>query len=158
MDDSGMAVADRGLTHVAFLVSDLDQSIAFYSKYARMEVVHSRSESSGSRVAWISDRTRAFVLVLVEIPSRFPARKLIARMLGWILPNLCHIGVACGSRGEVDEMCSEAKREGVLQKAPVELPPPVGYFAFINDPDGYTLELSVGQEIEFNVREPRVSE
>ena len=151
-------MADHGLTHVAFLVSDLDQSLAFYSKYARMEVVHSRSDSSGARIAWISDRTRPFVLVLVEIPSKIPARRLIVRTLGRIMPSFLHIGVACGSRDEVDELCSKAKREGVLKKAPLELPPPVGYFGFINDPDGYTLELSVGQEVEFSVRSPTVSE
>ena len=150
-------MADRGLTHVAYLVGDLDQSIAFYSKYARMEVVHSRSDSPGSRVAWISDRTRPFVLVLIEVPTKLPARRLIARTLARLMPSFSHIGVACASRDEVDELCSEAKREGVLQKAPMELPMPVGYFGLINDPDGHTLELSVGQEVEFSVRERLVS-
>ena len=74
------------------------------------------------------------------------------------MPSFSHIGVACESRDEVDELCAEAKRKGVLHSAPLELPRPVGYFGEINDPDGYTLELSVGQEVKFSVRERRASE
>jgi catechol 2,3-dioxygenase-like lactoylglutathione lyase family enzyme len=50
-------VSDVGFTHVALLVGDLDASVAFYGKYARMEIVHQRSDGH-SRVAWVSDRTR----------------------------------------------------------------------------------------------------
>ena len=35
---------DRGLTHIALPVSDLDKSLEFYSKYADMKVVHSRHQ------------------------------------------------------------------------------------------------------------------
>ncbi|MEE9132675.1 MAG: VOC family protein [Gemmatimonadota bacterium] len=31
---------DVGFTHVALPVTDLDSSIEFYSKYARMKVIH----------------------------------------------------------------------------------------------------------------------
>lgn len=61
---------DFGLTHIALPVSDLDASIAFYAKYARMQVVHRRTDhSTGSDVVWISDRTRPFVIVLIEAPT-----------------------------------------------------------------------------------------
>ena len=53
---------DVGLTHIALTVTDLDVSIAFYAKYAGMEVVHRRSG-----VAWLSDRTRPFEARLQSI-------------------------------------------------------------------------------------------
>ena len=56
---------DLGLTHVALTARDLDASIAFYAKYAGMAVVHRRARE-GVRSVWLSDRTRPFVIVLVE--------------------------------------------------------------------------------------------
>jgi hypothetical protein len=61
-------MSDRGLTHIARPVSDLDKSLEFYSKYLNVKIFPSRkSENSGIRVAWISDRTRPFVIVLIEM-------------------------------------------------------------------------------------------
>ena len=55
---------DHGVTHVALPVQDLDTSLDFYDRYARMKVVHTRADPhSQTRVAWISDLTRPFVLV-----------------------------------------------------------------------------------------------
>jgi hypothetical protein len=61
------------------------------------------------------------------------------------------LGVACSSRFEVDALATRAGEEGVLEREPSEKPPPVGYLALIRDPDGYTLELSVGQEVELAI-------
>ena len=59
-------MADLGLTHIALPVTDLDVSVAFYSRYARMAVVYRRKDpDSGGAVAWVSDRTRPFVIVLI---------------------------------------------------------------------------------------------
>ena len=55
------APLDRGLTHVALAVSDLERSLAFYERFAGLTPVHRRSDA-----AWISDGTRPFVLVLIE--------------------------------------------------------------------------------------------
>ena len=57
---------DRGFTHVALQVSDLDASLAFYERYAELVPVHRRTSDDGTRVAWISDLTRPFVVVLIE--------------------------------------------------------------------------------------------
>ena len=57
-------MVDRGLTHVALPVSNLNDSIAFYTQYARMQVVHRRTVlTTGLEVAWMSDKTRPFVIV-----------------------------------------------------------------------------------------------
>lgn len=122
---------DLGLTHVAFHVRSLDASIAFYARYAAMQVVDRRPG-----VAWISDRTRPFVLVLLESAEEIrPAR-----------PET-HLGVAVASRAEVDRLCALARAEGCLTREPEDAGPPVGYWAYLSDPDGYTLELAYGQEV-----------
>ena len=40
-------MSDLGLTHVALPVSNLDASLTFYARYARMEVVHRRTDEIG---------------------------------------------------------------------------------------------------------------
>lgn len=122
---------DLGLTHVALAVSDLKTSIAFYAKYANMEVIHAREN-----VAWLTDRTRPFAIVLARQDD-----------IGAALGPFSHLGVACATRVEVDRLCDEARVEGRLRRPPHDSGPPVGYWAFIADPDGHTLELTYGQEV-----------
>jgi len=124
-------VTDVGFTHVALEVTDLEASIAFYAAFAGMQAVHRRSG-----VVWLSDRTRPFVIVLIESPR-----------VGTKLQPLAHLGVACASREEIDRLSERARREDRLIEGPEDLGPPIGYFAFIRDPDGHTLELSHGQEV-----------
>jgi catechol 2,3-dioxygenase-like lactoylglutathione lyase family enzyme len=130
-------MTDLGLTHVALPVCNLEQSLAFYAKYADMKVVHLReSEDSGSRVAWIGDGTRPFVIVLIEMDE-----------VAHPLRPAGHLGVGCISRAEVDRRVAWAREEGRTVLGPTDSPPPVGYWALISDPDEHTLELSHGQEV-----------
>jgi len=133
-------MTDLGLTHVAFSVRDLDASVAFYRKYGGMEVVHERA-GDGIRVAWVSDRTRPFAIVLIEAADRHDTP----------LGPSGHLGVACPDRATVDRLCAAAEAEGRLRKPPTDSGPPVGYWAFLADPDGNTLELSHGQEVGLTV-------
>jgi len=136
-------MSDIGLTHIALPVSNLEKSLEFYAKYADMQVVHSRqSENSGTRVAWISDRTRPFVIVLIEMGEvEYPLRPA------------AHLGVGCASREEVDRLVAEAEDEGRAVFGPTDSPYPVGYWALISDPDDHTLEVSHGQEVALTVKE-----
>ena len=128
---------DVGLTHVALPVADLDASIAFYAKYARMDVVHRRPGA-----AWISDRTRPFVIVLLAVDRvEHPLRPF------------AHLGVGCETRDEVDRLCALAREEQCLVGGPNDYGPPVGYWAYIVDPDGHNLEISFGQEVTFTVEQ-----
>ena len=87
-------MVDLGLTHVALPVSHLNDSITFYTTYARMQVVHRRTvPATGFEVAWLSDKTRPFVIVLSE-------RSQVDHPL---VPP-AHLGVACESREEVDRL------------------------------------------------------
>lgn len=135
-------MADLGLTHVALETADVGRSVAFYRRYAGMHVVHHRTDDHGGEVAWISDRTRPFVIVLVKV------ERVSATLAPW-----AHLGVACRDRDEVDRLCREAADEGVLIGGPEDAGPPVGYWAFLRDPDGHTLELSFGQEVGLTVDE-----
>lgn len=133
---------DIGFTHVALPVENVDRNIAFYAKYAAMQIVHRRTDgTNGRRVVWLSDKTRPFVIVLIEKPVVKP-----------LLSPVAHLGVGCASRAQVDALCEEARREGVLIAGPEDWGYPVGYWAFLRDPDGHTLELSFGQEIGLAVQ------
>jgi catechol 2,3-dioxygenase-like lactoylglutathione lyase family enzyme len=134
---------DRGLTHVALAVADVDRSIAFYREYAGLDVVHRRTDAvTGHSVAWISDLTRPFVIVLVEADDPKPP-----------LGGFNHLGVGVASRDEVDRLAAKGAEEGRPVMGPIDSGYPVGYWTFIEDPDGHNLELSHGQEVGLVVRE-----
>lgn len=133
-------MADIGLTHVALPVTDLDASVAFYAEFAAMEVVHRRGDKPGGEVVWISDMSRPFVIVLLQVPE-----------VGDRLGGFAHLGVACGSRAEVDRLCDIARIRGLLRLGPNDSGPPVGYWAFVSDPDGHNLEISFGQDVGMTV-------
>jgi len=133
---------DHGITHVALPVTDLSASLDFYGRYARMQVVHRRTDAdSGTSVAWISDLTRPFVLVLIEVPA------LDTKRDGGLGGAYCHIGLGVASREEVDDLCRGARAEQRTVLGPTDSGPPVGYWAYIVDPDGHNLEISFGQEV-----------
>lgn len=136
-------MVDLGLTHIALPVADIEESIQFYSDYAGMEVLHRRQDqSTGSDVVWLSDKTRPFAIVLIQIN---PVQPLLA--------PLAHLGVGCQSREVVDALCEKARQAGCLVQAPQDSGYPVGYWAFLRDPDGHTLELSYGQEIGLTIEQ-----
>jgi catechol 2,3-dioxygenase-like lactoylglutathione lyase family enzyme len=134
-------MVDVGLTHIALPVANVQRSIVFYRKYAGMQVVHQRQDrESGVGVVWLGDGTRPFVIVLIETQTVNP-----------ILSPLAHLGVGCKSREEMDTLCQQARQENCLIKEPQDSGYPIGYWAFLSDPDGHTLELSYGQEIGLNI-------
>jgi catechol 2,3-dioxygenase-like lactoylglutathione lyase family enzyme len=129
-------MSDIGLTHIALPARDLGESAGFYERFAHMQVVHRREG-----VLWLSDKTRPFVIVLVESDHITP------------LAPFAHLGVGCASREAVDLLCSAARDEGRLISGPEDSGPPVGYWALIRDPDGHTLEVSYGQDVGLAVEE-----
>ncbi len=137
-------MSDVGLTHIALPATNMEVSLAFYTTYAHMRVVHRRTDPDGTEVVWLSDRTRPFVIVLIQSP----------RVDTPLLP-LAHLGVGCATRQEVDSLCEHARQAGSLRQGPTDSGYPIGYWAFLSDPDGHTLEISHGQEIALTVaRDP----
>ncbi|AMO57719.1 hypothetical protein GZ77_13535 [Endozoicomonas montiporae] len=130
-----------GLTHIALTSQDIDASIQFYADYANMSVVHQRGlKPDETRVVWLSDKTRPFVIVLMESNQPAPT-----------LGPFAHIGVGCESREVLDQLCDRARKANILVREPVDTGYPAGYWAFIKDPDGHNLELSYGQEVGLTV-------
>jgi catechol 2,3-dioxygenase-like lactoylglutathione lyase family enzyme len=134
-------MVDVGLTHIALPVTDIEKSIQFYSVYVGMQVVHRRIDAEVA-VAWLSDRTRPFVIVLIQTD-----------VVHSVLSPSAHLGVGCQSQEMVDFLCAKAEQEGVLLQKPKDSGYPIGYWAFLRDPDGHTLELSYGQEIGLTVEQ-----
>jgi len=117
------------LNHVAIAVADIEASIAFYERFARMQTVQERQD--GGRVVWLSDLEQDFVLVLAEGPE-------VSIPMG----RFAHFGVECESRQEVDRLSDEAREAGVLAAGP-KLSGSL-YWAYIRDPDGHQVEVSHG--------------
>lgn len=138
---------DIGFTHIALSAKNIEASIDFYSRYAKMCVVHDRVDTdTGIRVVWLSDQTHPFVLVLIQ--SEHP---------NTILRPEAHLGVGCADKEEINQLCDLAIKEGILVKEPMDSGYPVGFWALISDPDGHTLELSFGQEIGLTVEKSKKS-
>lgn len=130
---------DIGFTHIALICSDADKTIDFYRRYGDFSVIHDRNDN-GRRVFWLSDLRRGFAIVFLE-----------STKLEEPLGPFGHLGVCLSSRALVDERLDQARSEGIAIEGPFDSGPPVGYWAFIKDPDGHTLELSFGQEIQLHV-------
>ena len=95
-------------------------------------------------MAWISDLTRPFVLVLIQTTATLGPDQCLGG-------TYCHIGLAVASRAEVDRRCELARAEDRPVFGPLDYGPPVGYWAYVVDPDGHNLEISFGQEVAFTV-------
>lgn len=127
------------LTHLAFRVSDMDASIAFYRKYCRLHVVSDRLGTDGdSRIVWLAEKETDphFVLVLYDDGERPRPSS-----------EFDHLGYAVRSRAEVEEYAALARSEGCLQLEPTWMDEIVGYIAIVRDPDGNLVEYSYGQSL-----------
>ena len=128
--------SEVGFSHVALPVSDIDRSIAFYQRWADMQVVDRLEDpNTGTKAARLGDQHSAFVIALVQGGQPVEHR----------LAGLGHLGVGCSSREEVDRSSAQADAEGCLRRGPIDSGYPLGYWSFLADPDGHQLELSYGQ-------------
>ena len=134
-----MPPADKSvrLTHIGLPVTDLDKSIAFYKKWAGMEVTERPKDPVGIKGARMAQKGSNFVISLLEMP--------VAMALP--MPGVMHLGLECASKGAVDKIANDAKKAGILISGPVDSGPDLGYQTYISDPDGNNLEFSFGQKV-----------
>ena len=125
--------------------SDLDRSIAFYRRFADMKVVHRREDHEGHGVAWISDLTRQFVIVLLRVGRTSSTNSAVT-----------HTSASDASRRTrslIDS--SPPARTGPPCSVPVTTDRRSDSGDSIVDPDGHNLELAYGQEVGLAVDEAR---
>lgn len=126
------------LTHVALFVADVQRTIEFYQRFAGLHVVHDRTDD-GVRVVWLSEQEHdpEFVIVAICLPPG----------VSTVPPHMAHFGYDLPSRAAVDELAARAGAAGLLEQAPTDAGPIVGYFCVLRDPDGNLVEFSHGQPI-----------
>ena len=125
-------------THVALLVSDVDQTADFYIKYCGLKVLERRLDpKTGYRVIWLGEN-KNFVIVAFESEKK-PIQS--------ITKPLSHLGFSFESKEQVDEIAQTAKEEGLLNYGPVYFDADVGYICEVLDPDGNSVEFSYGQKL-----------
>jgi len=132
------------LTHLALRVVDLERSIEWYVEHTPFEVLDRSADDFGVGV-WLADPKDAgspFVLVLSQFhPDKDPFGYAPPTILG----PFAHLGFELTSREAVDAIAARAAAEGSVTLPPVQMPPPIGYICFVEDPDGNTIEFSYDQ-------------
>jgi len=127
------------LTHVALFVRDAGRTANFYRRFAGLHLVHDRTDD-GVRVVWLAEEANdpSFVIVAIGVAPGAQGSP----------PPMAHFGFDVPSREAVDAIGDLARREGILDQAPREGGPIVGYFCIVRDPDGNLVEFSHGQPIK----------
>lgn len=141
-----VALTSPRWTHIALMVEDIDASIAWYTAHTPLQLLEKRQDDNGWG-AWLGQEAHPdspFFLVLAQfIPELNPWRDAPKTVMG----PFAHIGIELTSKEDVDARAAEANEAGCLAHGPLQLPPPIGYVAFVTDPDGNTIEFSYGQGI-----------
>jgi catechol 2,3-dioxygenase-like lactoylglutathione lyase family enzyme len=139
-------------THIALRVSDIDASIDFYQRYTPLELLARRQDDDGYG-AWLGHRDQhesPFILVLAQF---FPDRDPFAPAPIAALAPFNHLGIELPNRSDVDELAARAEAEGCLAMPATQMPDPIGYVCFVNDPDGNIVEFSFDQGVYETARE-----
>jgi catechol 2,3-dioxygenase-like lactoylglutathione lyase family enzyme len=129
------------LTHIALHCEDIEASVAFYRDWCGMNITHDRVDN-GVRVAWVAEPGKENDFIIVLIGGGHPYHKHPE--------DFSHIGFDMPTRSDVDAIAARAAADDILAWPTQELPPPVGYFCGIADPDGRVVEFSNGQPIGYD--------
>ncbi len=138
-------------THMALCVKSIDASIEWYENYTHLRVFKRMEDDSGYG-AWMVDPEQPdppFLLVMAEF---FDGKDPFAPSEHAALGPFGHFGIEATSKEAVDSLAERGKADGCLKLGPVQMPDPIGYICFLQDPDGNTVEFSYNQGVYEVVR------
>jgi lactoylglutathione lyase len=119
----------KRLLHTRMRVSDMDQTIKFYTEVLGLEVAERKTSPRGSHLAFLKVPNSEELIELASFPPSGPVT---------VQPDLVHLAF------EVDNL-EETMRELKEKKVPITDGPTRSSsgsrFIFIDAPDGYEIEL-----------------
>ncbi|MEL7389864.1 MAG: VOC family protein [Pseudomonadota bacterium] len=138
-------------THMALCVSDIDRSIDWYEKFTHLRLFKKMQDANGYG-AWLVDPDQPdppFLLVLAEF---FEGKDPFAPAEHGSIGPFAHFGIEMLTKESVDQVAELGKSEDCLAFGPTQMPDPIGYVCFLQDPDDNTIEFSFNQGVYEAVR------
>jgi lactoylglutathione lyase len=127
MADNGMKVTK--LLHTRMRVSDMEQTIAFYTGVLGLEVIERKTSPRGSHLAFLKVPNSEELIELTSFPPSGPVR---------VQEDLVHLAFQVES---LDDTIAALTAQGVkITDGPTETSSG-SRFLFIDAPDGYEIEL-----------------
>ena len=139
-------------THIALRVIDIEASIEWYESWTPMELL-SRTKDETGYGAWLGDPDNADMPFVIVLAQFFPDKDPFGFAPNTVLGPFAHLGIELTSREAVDAMAERAEKAGNLTFGPQQMPPPIGYICFVEDPDGNTVEFSFDQGVYATARD-----
>lgn len=118
-------IETEGLTHLHLFVADLDRSLRFYREVFGLE----ETFRDGPTMVFLRPPNSSDTITLNEVPER-------AGTAG----GVDHFGFRLVDKAQLDRAIEEVERAGGRLVEKGEHAPGVPY-AYVLDPDGYTIEL-----------------
>jgi catechol 2,3-dioxygenase-like lactoylglutathione lyase family enzyme len=131
-------------TRLALRVNNVEESIAWYERYTPLRLLKRGSDAFGTD-AWLADPGAGRYPMVLGLSQFDPETDPFGYAPHTVLGPYAHIGIELTSRAAVDEIAAQAEAEGALSFSPTEMPPPIGYICFVEDPDGNTIQFSYDQ-------------
>lgn len=127
MADNGMKVTK--LLHTRMRVSDMEQTIAFYTGVLGLEVIERKTSPRGSHLAFLKVPNSEELIELTSFPPSGPVR---------VQEDLVHLAFQVEN---LDDTIAALTAQGVkITDGPTETSSG-SRFLFIDAPDGYEIEL-----------------
>ena len=136
-------MARGNISHIAFAVSDLERSTAFYDRVLGF-IGFKRVEVSEANQQAMKTRLKAWVGPGYSISIRPSKGEFARRVHDRNAPGSNHMAFSAEDRSDVEKMHELLKDIGAtVLDAPAEYPYAPGYFAvYFTDPDGLKFEFA----------------